>query len=125
MTTPLLDEVTRRTGLTVDEREVEVTLVPGSIDTATPEAIRFHLVGMKSGDKTIPLPMLLRLAGYDVKLPKLAKSATRLDPAAEIRRLFETSPELQALEAQVSMQRASSTTPFANSESDYDEGDLA
>jgi hypothetical protein len=98
MTTPLLDEVTRRTGLTVDEREVEVTLVPGSIDTATPEAIRFHLVGMKSGDRTVPLPMILRLAGYEVKLPKLAKGEVRLSPADEIRKLFE-SPELQALEA--------------------------
>jgi len=69
-------------GSAVDGREkVEVTLVPGSIDTATPEAIRFHLVGMHSGDKTIPLPMLLRLAGFDVKLPKLAKGVARLSPA--------------------------------------------
>jgi hypothetical protein len=106
MTTPLLDEVTRRTALTVDEREVEVTLVPGDVASATPEAIRFHLVGMKTGDRTIPLPMLLRLAGYDVKLPKLAKGVARLDPAAEIRKLFETSPELQALEAQVQREQA-------------------
>lgn len=105
MTTPLQDEVTRRTTLIVDDREVEVTLVPGDAASATPEAIRFHLVGMKSGDKTIPMPMLLRLAGYDVKLPKLAKNATRLDPAQEIRKLFETSPELQALEARIKAER--------------------
>lgn len=100
MTTPLQDEVTRRTTLLVDEREVEVTLVPGDVASATPEAIRFHLVGMKSGDKAIPMPMLLRLAGFDVKLPKLAKNETRLSPADEIKRLFEQ-PELKALEAQV------------------------
>ncbi len=106
MTTPIQDEVTRRTALTVDDREVEVTLIPGSIDTATPEAIRFHLVGMKSGDKTIPLPMLLRLAGYDVKLPKLRKGEVRLSPADEIKKLFE-SPELAALEAQVQRENGS------------------
>jgi len=104
MTTPLLDEVTRRTALTVDEREVEVTLVPGSIDTATPEAIRFHLVGMKSGDKTIPLPMLLRLAGYDVKLPKLAKGAARLSPSEEIAALFKD-PDFLALEARLTAKK--------------------
>lgn len=107
MTTPLLDEVTRRTGLTVDGREVEITLVPGSIDTATPEAIRFHLVGMKSGDKTIPLPMLLRLAGYAVKLPKLAKGDRQLTPSEEIKRLFEQ-PEILALEARIKAERAAS-----------------
>lgn len=104
MTTPLQDEVMRRTTLTVDGREVEVTLVPGSIDTATSEAIRFHLVGMKSGDKTIPLPMLLRLAGYDVKLPKLAKGDRQLTPSEEIKRLFEQ-PEILALEARIKAER--------------------
>lgn len=105
MTTPLIDEVTRRTALTFDQREIEVTLVPGDTASATPEAIRFHLVGMKSGDKTIPLPMLLRLAGWEVKNPKL-KHIAQLSPADEIKRLFET-PELQALEARVAAKNGS------------------
>lgn len=96
MTTPLVDPVTRRTGLTVDGREVEVTLVPGSIDTATPESISFHLVGLHADkDRSIPFPYLLRLAGYaSVKLPKLAKGEERLNPAEEIKRLFEQNPGL-------------------------------
>jgi hypothetical protein len=105
MTTPLLDIVTRRTALSVDGREVEISLVPGSIDTATPEAISFHLVGLhEKSDRTIPLPMLLRLAGYDVKLPKLVNNETRLNPADEIRKLFET-PEMRALEQRVRLAR--------------------
>ena len=96
MTTPLIDEVTRRTGLKVDGREVEVTLVPGSIDTATPEAIRLHLVGLhEKSDRTIPLPYLLNLAGYKVQLPKTG--AERLTPSQEIERLFQD-PDFLALE---------------------------
>ena len=106
MTTALLDPVTRRTGLKVDDREVEVTLVPGSIDTATPEAISFHLVGLhEKNDRTIPLTLILRLAGFDVKLPKLGKGEVRLSPAEEIRRSFETCPELAQLERDVNAAR--------------------
>lgn len=100
MTTPLESVVTRRTMLTVEDREVEVSLVPGDLATATPESISFHLVGLhEKSDRSIPLPMLLRLAGYEVKLPKLAKGEVRLSPADEIKKLFDESPELRALEA--------------------------
>jgi len=107
MTTPLIDVVTSRTALTDDGRQVEISLVPGSIDTATPESIRFHLVGLyEKSDRTIPLPMLLRLAGYDVKLPKLAKGQERLSAADEIKKLWEQ-PELQELERRVKAARES------------------
>jgi hypothetical protein len=98
MTTPLNDVVTRRTTLTVDGREVEVTLIPANATTATPESLSFHLVGLhEKSDKWIPLPMLLRLAGYDVKLPKGAKAEQRLSPTEEVRQ-FLASPEWQDLE---------------------------
>jgi len=100
MTTALESVVARRTTLTVEEREVEVSLVPGDVKTATPESISFHLVGLhEKSDRSIPLPMLLRLAGYEVKLAKLAKGEARLSPADEIKKLFDESPELRALEA--------------------------
>jgi hypothetical protein len=41
--------------------------------------------------------MLLRLAGYDVKLPKGAKAEQRLSPTEEVRQ-FLASPEWQDLE---------------------------
>jgi hypothetical protein len=84
-----------------------VTLIGADAATATPEAISFHLVGLhEKGDRSIPLPMLLRLAGYDVKLPKLAKGEVRLSPAEAIKRLFEE-PELAELERRVASGSAS------------------
>lgn len=105
MTTALADVVTRRTSLLVDGREIEVSLVPGNETSVTPPAISFHLVGLhEKSDRTIPLPMLLRLAGYEVKLPKLAKGEARLNPTEEIKRLFEM-PELARLERDVKAAR--------------------
>ena len=70
MTTKLESEVTRETRLTVDEREVEVTLVPMDVATCSPEAIRIHLKGLRSGDKIVPLHLLLRALGLQAKLPQ-------------------------------------------------------
>ena len=99
MTTPLIDEVTRRTGLKVDDREVEVTLVPGSIANAMPPSIRFHLVGLhEKSDRAIPLTYILNLAGFKVKLPSSGNE--RLTPSQELERLFQD-PDFLALEKRI------------------------
>lgn len=94
MTTKLDSPVTRETQLTVDEREVEVTLVPMNVGAVEPEGLRFHLKGLTSKhDKIVPLPVLLRALGWKVKLGEAIRAVPRGMPGqlskAELAQLIE------------------------------------
>jgi hypothetical protein len=93
MSSRLENEVARDTFLTVDDREVEVTLVPMNVGAVEPEAIRFHLKGLTAkNDKVVPLPVLLRALGWKVKLGEAIRPTgpkTKAAANAELEQLIQ------------------------------------
>lgn len=84
MSTKLENEVTRETTLTVDDREIEITLVPMDVGALEPEGLRFHLKGLTAKhDKVVPLPVLLRALGWKVRLGAEIRAQARPGSARE------------------------------------------
>jgi hypothetical protein len=87
--TKLDSPVTRLTTLTVDGREVEITLGPMDVGRVEPEFIRFRLKGTKAGDKIVPLPLLLRALGWKVKLAEEIRPRVKAAPNEELEQLIQ------------------------------------